>query len=49
MLALWPVDDVQTKNLMVAFYKNLFEKGMTKSEALRQAQLGMAEAGLDSY
>ena len=49
ILTLWPVDDAKTKELMVAFYGNLFDKGMTKSEALRQAQLAMARDGLDMY
>ncbi|MBK7928985.1 MAG: CHAT domain-containing protein [Bryobacterales bacterium] len=49
ILTLWPVDDVKTRELMVAFYGNLFDKGMTKSEALRQAQLAMVREGLDMY
>ncbi len=35
--SLWSVDDSSTAQLMASFYKNL--KTMTKSEALRQAQL----------
>src|SRR5262249_52775312 len=46
ILTLWPVSDVTTKDLMVAFYRNLFEKKMTKSEALRQAQLEMVHRGV---
>jgi CHAT domain-containing protein/tetratricopeptide (TPR) repeat protein len=49
ILTLWPVNDAKTKDLMVAFYRNLFEKKMTKSEALRQAQLGMVYQGADPY
>jgi CHAT domain-containing protein/Tfp pilus assembly protein PilF len=49
ILTLWPVSDGKTKELMVSFYRNLFEKGMTKSEALRQAQLEMARQGVDEY
>lgn len=49
ILTVWPVDDAKTRELMVAFYRNLFERGMTKSEALRQAQLAMAEQGLHMY
>ncbi len=39
--SLWSVDDAATKTLMVAFYTNLWEKKMSKLEALRQAQLTM--------
>ena len=39
--SLWPVDDAATKTLMVAFYTNLWEKKLSKLEALRQAQLTM--------
>jgi CHAT domain-containing protein len=49
ILTLWPVNDSKTKELMVSFYRNLFEKGMTKAEALRQAQLAMAKNGVDEY
>ncbi len=49
ILTVWPVDDGKTRELMIAFYRNLFEKGMTKSEALRQAQLEMAGQGLHMY
>jgi CHAT domain-containing protein len=37
--SLWKVKDTATKDLMVRFYKNLLEKGMEKSQALRQAKL----------
>jgi CHAT domain-containing protein len=41
--SLWPVADESTKDLMVAFYKNLKEGKVTsKIEALRQAQLKLA-------
>lgn len=41
--SLWPVADESTKELMVAFYKNLKAgKGISKIEALRQAQLELA-------
>jgi CHAT domain-containing protein/tetratricopeptide (TPR) repeat protein len=49
ILSLWPVNDAQTKDLMVAFYRNLFEKKLTKSEALRRAQLEMVRKGVDPY
>ena len=39
--SLWQVDDRATRALMVEFYKNLWEKKLSKLEALRQAQLTM--------
>lgn len=36
---LWSVDDGGTQVLMKAFYENLREKGVTKAQALRRAQL----------
>jgi CHAT domain-containing protein len=39
--SLWKVDDAATQTLMVAFYRNLFEKKLDKLEALRQAQLAI--------
>jgi CHAT domain-containing protein len=39
MASLWKVDDNATKELMVKFYKNMLEKNMDKTEALRQAKL----------
>lgn len=37
--SLWQVPDSATKALMVEFYRNLFERKMSKLEALRQAQI----------
>ena len=39
----------QTKDLMVSFYTNLMRRNMTKGEALRKAQLEMANKGVDPY
>jgi len=49
VLTLWPVSDDRTRELMIAFYRNLIEKKMTKSESLRQAQVAMAQEGVDPY
>ncbi len=37
--SLWKVDDAATQALMVEFYRNLFERKLSKLESLRQAQL----------
>ncbi len=37
--SLWKVSDKATEQLMIQFYSNLWEKKMSKVEALRQAQL----------
>jgi CHAT domain-containing protein len=39
---LWSIDDKSSSELMPRFYKNL-RKGMTKDEALREAQLQLME------
>ncbi|WP_431657389.1 CHAT domain-containing protein [Pantanalinema rosaneae] len=39
LATLWPVDDESTSSFMVQFYQELAKPNMTKSEALRQAQL----------
>jgi CHAT domain-containing protein len=39
--SLWKVDDAATQALMVEFYRNLFERKLSKLESLRQAQLWM--------
>jgi CHAT domain-containing protein len=38
-VSLWSVDDIATKDLMVEFYQNWYEKRMTKAQAMRQAML----------
>ena len=40
----WSVDDLGTRVLMMRFYRNLWEKKMTKLEALREAQRWMISA-----
>ena len=39
VMSLWSVPDLETKELMVNFYRILGEKGGSRSEALRQAVL----------
>jgi CHAT domain-containing protein len=44
--SLWKVDDAATQSLMVAFYRNLFERKLDKLESLRQAQLAVLGGSL---
>jgi CHAT domain-containing protein len=39
VMSLWSVPDRETKELMIAFYTNIFFKKMKRSQALRQAAL----------
>ena len=39
VLSMWSVPDLETKELMVEFYRNIDSKGMNRAEALRQAAL----------
>lgn len=43
MATIWEVDDRSTSILMKEFYENWHKKGMTKPEALRQAQLTLKD------
>ncbi len=45
LATLWQVDDAATSLFMAAFYEELAKPGMTKAEALRQAQLRLLEQG----
>jgi CHAT domain-containing protein/Tfp pilus assembly protein PilF len=44
VVSLWPVSDRSTARLMASFYDSL-DRGDDKAEALRQAQLGLVDAG----
>src|SRR6202048_4864473 len=47
--SLWPVADASTSRLMQDFYRiRESAPGITKLEALRQAQLGLLRGGLDA-
>lgn len=41
---LWPVSDLGTRLLMMRFYRNLWERKLSRAEALREAQLWMVKA-----
>jgi CHAT domain-containing protein/tetratricopeptide (TPR) repeat protein len=47
--SLWKVDDLATADLMSQFYTNLLTEDVTPSEALREAQIAMWEAGSHPY
>ncbi len=47
MATLWPVEDKSTSKLMREFYR-LREEGMTKAEALQQAQLALLKGKITS-
>jgi CHAT domain-containing protein len=40
VMSLWPVSDYVTREIMTSYYNGL-KRGLGRSEALRQAQLGM--------
>ena len=48
LMTLWQVDDAQTKNIMVSYYRNL-KKGLPKDEALRNAKLLVLKEGPEAF
>jgi CHAT domain-containing protein len=44
---LWKVNDEVTRRLMSRFYENLWQKQLSRVEALREAQLWVLHGGLD--
>ncbi len=49
IMSLWQVPDHQTKDLMVAFYRNWLELEMSVPDAFREAQSAMRERYIDPY
>ncbi len=45
VVSLWSVSDASTATLMEELYRNLIEKGLSKGDALRQAQLSLIDSG----
>jgi CHAT domain-containing protein len=43
--SLWKVPDRATRDLMTRFYENLWERGLSKIEALREAQIWLLREG----
>lgn len=43
--SLWSVDDARTRELMAALYENLWSRGQSKTDALRNAQRVLRERG----
>ena len=49
VMSLWKVPDLETKELMVQFYKNIKTGGMNRCQALRQAALKEKEIVKERY
>jgi CHAT domain-containing protein len=46
---LWSVDDAQSKELMVAFYREYIRNGRNAAQALRQSQLAVMRRNSAPY
>ena len=49
VMSLWSVPDVETKELMIAFYQNILSGKMNRVQALRQAALRQMELAKSRY
>ncbi len=49
VMSMWKVPDKETKELMVNFYRNIFEEELSYSQALRQASLDQLEKTRERY
>lgn len=49
LLSLWQVPDKETSDLMVLFYRNMIENGMSIQDSLREAQNKMKQDGIPPY
>jgi CHAT domain-containing protein len=48
VLSLWSVNDASTKDLMIAFYKNIFD-GIPKNQALQRAKRALIQKGKSPF
>ena len=44
-MSLWKVDDRSTRDLMLRFYRGLFERNLAPAQALQEAQLHLLQSG----
>jgi CHAT domain-containing protein/Flp pilus assembly protein TadD len=49
VLSMWPVPDLETRELMVAFYRNIQRRDMDRCQALRQAARAQMEVARTRY
>lgn len=46
LVSLWAVDDRSTRDLMIRFYRGIFDKGLSPAKALQEAQRALRQGGL---
>jgi CHAT domain-containing protein len=49
LVSLWDVDDRSTRDLMILFYRSLFDQGLPPARALQEAQRTLRQAGRPPY